>query len=104
MSLFIEPGETTVEVAEEKIAVKILTARERVQLLRLGAEIAELGRTVDSEGDILPTTTATVQEKHLDILELAMIESPDKVSLPHWPALVTAIWRVNRMDGDDAKN
>ena len=104
MSLFIEPGETTVEVAGEKIAVKILTARERVQLLRLGAEIAELGSTVDEDGDVLPTTTADVQSKHLDILELALIESADKVSLPHWPALVSAIWKANQISGDDAKN
>jgi len=104
MSLFIEPGTTTVEGAGEKIEVLILSARDRLKIFHIAAEIAELAKTVDDEGEILPTTTAAIQGKHLDIIELATPEDTKPVRLKHWPALVSAIWEANQLSETDAKN
>jgi len=104
MSLFIEPGTTTVEVAGEKIEVLILSSRDRLKLFHLAAEIAELAKTVNAEGDILPTTTAAIQGKHLDMIELATPDDGKPVRLKHWPELVSAIWGANQLNEGDAKN
>ncbi len=104
MSMYIEPGETTVEVDGETIAVRVMTARERVRLLSLGSEIAEL---VGGEEEVTPTIAAQVQGLHLDILAMALVDgeaAADRLPTGVWPALVGQIFKVNKLSGDDEKN
>ena len=103
MSLFIEPGETTVEVAGEKIAVKILTARDSLKVQRLSVEIIELATGVAGENATVQQVL-DIRDVQFSILELGLAIDPDVIRVEHWTELIDHIIRENILSGEDAKN